>query len=491
MSRVVVIGAGLGGLVVAARLARLGHQVILCEQRESVGGKLGTVSEQGFSWDTGPSLLTMPQVFSEFFLATGDPLDREVTLRPLDPLTRYFFADGSSVDASSDIDQHCAALDNAFGDGRGAEWRALYQRAGQIFAASRGPFLESPLAGMRSLARLAVHSPRDIRTIAPTRTLRELGHTYLRDPRLRMMLDRYATYAGSDPRRAPAALAAIAYVEQAFGGWQIDGGLHQLATAVARRAQECGVRLLLGTEVGAIERIGNRVSGVRLADGDTLSADIVVANADASQVSERLLPELKLRTSPPSLSGFVLLLGLRGRTKNLASHTVLFPADYDAEFDAVFGGRPVSEPTIYVSAPDDPAVRPSADSEAWFVLVNAPRHGTGISRTDGTVNWTDTGLADSYAQQVLALLARRGYEVRDRIDVLRIRTPADLERETGSPGGAIYGTASHGPRSAFLRPANATKIPGLYLVGGSAHPGGGLPLVTLSARIVAELIGAA
>jgi phytoene dehydrogenase-like protein len=241
----------------------------------------------------------------------------------------------------------------------------------------------------------------------------------------------------------------------------------------------------------AIERSGNRVSGIRLADGTTLPADIVVANIDASQVAGRLMPDLTLRKAPPSLSGFVLLLGLRGRTPGLASHTVMFPKNYDAEFDAIFGGQPVPEPTIYINAPDDPAVRPRADSEAWFVLVNAPRHGKGNSPVDGTVNWTQRGLAETYAQQLLAQLARRGLDIQDRIEVLRIRTPADLEHETGSPGGAIYGTASHGPRSAFLRPANATKIPGLYLVGGSAHPGGGLPLVTLSARIVAELIGAA
>jgi phytoene desaturase len=491
MSRIVVIGAGMGGLVAAARLARLGHHVTVCEQNDVIGGKLGTWSERGFTWDTGPSLLTMPEVFQEFFRATGDPLERELTLRALDPLTRYFFADGGCVDASSDIDRHCAHLDDAFGSGCGADWRTLFHRTERIFNASRGPFLESPLSGARSLARLALRAPADIRTIAPTRTLRDLGRQYLRDPRLRMMLDRYATYAGSDPRRAPAALSAIAYVEQAFGGWHIEGGLHRLGVAVAQRAQECGVRLLLGTEVNAIDRAASRVSGVRLADGGSLPADIVVANADARQVAGRLLPDLKLRRSTPSLSGFVLLLGLRGRTENLASHTVLFPADYDAEFDAVFAGRPVPEPTLYVSAPDDASLRPSADSEAWFVLVNAPRHAEGNSSAHDTVNWNEPGLRDRYAQQMLDLLARRGFDIRHRIDVMRIRTPADLERETGSPGGAIYGTASHGPRSAFLRPANATKIPGLYLVGGSAHPGGGLPLVTLSARIVAELIGPA
>lgn len=491
MSRIVVIGAGVGGLVAAARLAALGHHVTVCEKNETIGGKLGVETERGFRWDTGPSLLTMPQVFSEFFRTTGDPLESELTLRALDPLTRYVFADRSCVDASTDVDLHCARLDEAFGDGAGAEWRTLLDRAGRMYAASRGPFLESPLGGMRSLTRLALRSPADIRTIAPTRSLRNLGRQHLRDRRLRMMLDRYATYAGSDPRRAPAALAAIAYVEHAFGGWYVEGGLRQLVAAIARRAQERGARFRLGERVVAIERAAGRVCGVRLADGGTVPADVVVANADAAEVAGRLLPALKLRKSPRSLSGFVLLLGLRGRTPGLVEHTVLFPEDYDAEFDAVFGGRPVSEPTIYVHAPDDPTARPNPDSETWFVLVNAPRHGAADPRADATTDWTAPGFAEKYGHRVLQVLAQRGLDIRDRIDVMRIRTPADLELETASPGGAIYGTASHGPRSAFLRPANETSIPGLYLVGGSAHPGGGLPLVTLSGRIVAELIGPA
>ena len=193
----------------------------------------------------------------------------------------------------------------------------------------------------------------------------------------------------------------------------------------------------------------------------------------------------------PSSSGFVLLLALRGRTPGLAHHTVLFPDDYDAEFDALFGSRttprrPVADPTVYVSAPDDPATRPDDDSESWFVLVNAPRH-----EPDGGVDWDAPGLADGYADQVLATMARRGLDVRERVRWRVVRTPADLARETGSVGGSIYGTSSNGARAAFLRPANAAELAGLFLVGGSSHPGGGLPLVTLSAEIVARLVGPA
>lgn len=199
----------------------------------------------------------------------------------------------------------------------------------------------------------------------------------------------------------------------------------------------------------------------------------------------------RLRSATPSLSGFVLLLAVKGRTADLRHHNVWFPADYDAEFDAIFGrdAHPVDDPTVYVCAPDDDRMRPDAHHESWFVLVNAPRHSTTGER--GTIDWTAPGLAESYRDRILAVMASRGYDVRDRLLWSKIRTPADLEHDTRAPGGSIYGTSSNGARAAFLRPANVSPVPGLYLVGGSAHPGGGLPLVGMSAEIVAELIGRA
>ena len=182
-----------------------------------------------------------------------------------------------------------------------------------------------------------------------------------------------------------------------------------------------------------------------------------------------------------------MMLGLSGREPG-AAHRIFFPADYDAEFDAIFGRRPapVADPTVYVHAPDDPALRPDDDSEGWFVLVNAPAHDP-----RGGVDWDAPGLAERYAERILDVLAERGVNVRPRLRFSEVITPADLERRTGAPGGAIYGTASHGPRAALRRPANRSPIPGLFLVGGSAHPGGGIPLVLMSAEIVAGLIGPA
>ncbi|MPQ98520.1 phytoene desaturase [Modestobacter sp. I12A-02628] len=497
MSRVVVIGSGLGGLAAAARLAAGGHQVTVLEQAPQVGGKLGWYARDGHGFDTGPSLVTLPQVLRDLFTATGAPLESELDLLRLDPATGYRFADGTRLQLPGDPAGIPAALDDALGAGAGTQWTAFLDRAERMWQATEQPFLRSPLAGAATLARLA-RSTGDVATIAPWRSLRGLGSGYLQHPHLRTLLDRYATYSGSDPRRAPAALATVPYVEQAFGSWYVRGGLRRVAEAVARRAADRGAELRTSAPVARVLTEGGRARGVQLAGGERIAADVVVSNADAEALYAGLLPagapvraaRAQLARTTPSFSGFVLLLALQGRTPGLAHHTVLFPQDYDAEFDALFGRggppRPVADPTVYVSAPDDPATRPDDDSESWFVLVNAPRHEPGRG-----VDWDTPGLADSYADRVLAVLAERGLDVRSRVRWRVVRTPADLARDTRSVGGSIYGTSSNGARAAFLRPANASPLPGLYLVGGSAHPGGGLPLVLLSAEIVTGLVGPA
>ncbi|WP_456599698.1 phytoene desaturase family protein [Blastococcus sp. SYSU DS0616] len=500
MARVVVVGAGLGGLAAAARLAALGHAVTVVEQAPDVGGKLGWFTRDGHAFDTGPSLVTLPQVYRDLFAATGSRLEDTVDLVRLDPAVGYRFADGTRLTVPGRAEAVPAALDDALGAGAGAQWAALMERAAAMWRISEEPFLRTPLAGATTLARLA-RRPADVAAIAPWRSLRGLGHRHLRHPHLRTVLDRYATYSGSDPRRAPAVLATVPYAEQAFGSWYVRGGLHRLGTAVRDRAVAGGAAVRTGCAVRRVLVAGGRAAGVELADGERLRADVVVSGVDAAALHADLLPTDRrtrgvrrdLARATPSLSGFVLLLALRGRTPGLEHHTVLFPDDYDAEFDAVFGtgryaGRPcpVPDPTVYVSAPDDPALVPDGDSESWFVLVNAPRH----DPVHG-VDWDAPGLAERYADRVLAVMARRGLDVRDRLRWREIRTPADLARGTGSVGGSIYGSSSNGSRAAFLRPGNASRIPGLFLVGGSAHPGGGLPLVGLSAEIVAELVGPA
>ncbi|GAA2584499.1 phytoene desaturase family protein [Winogradskya consettensis] len=478
--KVVVIGAGVGGLAAAVRLAAAGHQVDVYEQSATIGGKLGRYERDGFRFDTGPSLLTLPQVFADLGLT--------LELEPLDPVVRHVFPDGSVLDSSSDPAVFVERIADAFGAGAARDWARFWERAERIWAASWRSVLQSEVSPA-SLARLSWRVG-DLLAIAPGRSLRALGRRYLRDWRLRMLLDRYATYTGADPRRAPAALAAIPYAELAFGGWYLPGGLGVLATALQERCAQLSVDVHLSSPVRSVTTTAGRATGVTLASGAHIAADAVVSDVDAAVLYRDLLPTpgRLAGLADRSLAGFVMLLGVEGHTPQLAHHTVFFPRNYNAEFNAVFGdpahgrrARPASQPTIFITRAPDPAVHPS-DAEAWFVLVNAARHGT----TSGAVDWLRPGLASAYADHLLEVLATRGLDVRDRVRFLETRTPADLAAATAAPGGTIYGTAG-----GLLRPSNRGPVDGLYLVGGSAHPGGGLPMVTLSAKIVADTIGPA
>ena len=491
MARVVVVGAGLGGLAAGARLAAQGHAVTVLEASDDVGGKLGwhveTTPAGRFRFDTGPSLLTMPSVFEDLFAVTGDPLDATLPVHQLPDAIRHRFADGTELTTAADAEETFARTHKAFGGTAADDWRALLDRGRRMWELVGERVVTRPL----HLPSLLRASASDLRTVAPGTSIRTLGRRLLHDARQRTMLERYATYSGSDPRRAPATLATIPFLEQAEGIWYVDGGLHRLADALVERITARGGVVRTGAAVDQVAVAGGRADGVVLTDGTRVAADIVVSGIDAHRLYRSIAPDVARAPFADSLSGFTLMLGVRGRTPHLAHHNVLFgAADYDDEFDAVFGSHAhlVRDPVIYVSAPDDPAVRP-AGHEAWFVLVNAARHGTEGRR--GTLDWDTPGLATAYVERILTLLAARGMPVRERLVSVAHRTPADLARRTGAPGGAIYGAADHGLRTALRRPGATSPLRGLFLVGGSVHPGGGLPLVATSAALAAAAVGPA
>jgi len=497
VAKISIIGAGIGGMSAAARLAKNGHNITIFENSDRSGGKCRTEWFGDYAFDTGPSLLTLPAVYRDLFLKTGKRLEHILELTPVDPAFNYQFADGKSVlFPNLSNPKTYKEIEKSFGKAASVGWEEIIARSERMWEVSREPFVESELKSIWPLLKNR-NLIKQILEIAPFTSMRKLGNKLNLDPHLQMIIDRYATYTGSDPRTAPAVLLTIAFVESTFGAWHIKGGIGQLAVALEQRCRDLGVNFEFNTRVENILTQGNRATGIKTSEGKTINSDLVVANADTEYVYNKLLDKSvsaarserrKLKIATKSLSGFSLLLGLdnsKGSPVHINHHNVYFPKDYDAEFDEIFTKKiPVNDPTIYICAPKDDSMVSSPNKESWFVLVNAPRHDP-----DDGWNW-NKGAAE-YAQTLINKLDQLGLNVSNRLDVMKYRTPADLESYAMAPGGSIYGTSSNSAISAFLRSKNRSKVKGLFCVGGSTHPGGGLPLVGISAEIVSNAIGKA
>ncbi len=497
MAKISVVGAGIGGMSAAARLAQQGHQVTVFENSDQSGGKCRTEWFGDYAFDTGPSLLTLPAVFRDLFLKTGKRIEHVLDISPVDPAFNYNFADGSKVTFPNlSNPKTYQEIEKSFGISASQSWRQIIERSEKMWEASRDSFIESELTSIWPLL-LRKNLINQINQISPFTSLRSLSEKLNLDPHLKMIIDRYATYTGSDPRSAPAVLLTIAFVESTFGAWHIKGGIGQLSVALEQRCRDVGVDFQFKSLVTKIVVERNKVEGLVLSDGKTIKSDLVVSNSDAeytfnsligSEVSSARGERRKLKAATKSLAGFSLLLGLdnsKSKPVDVDHHNVYFPENYDLEFDQIFTQKvPVTDPTIYLCAPKDSSMVKGADKEAWFVLVNAPRH-----EPESGWDWKDGG--QEYAQKIISKMDDLGLNVTNRLDFMEYRTPADLENYAMAPGGSIYGTSSNSPVSAFLRARNRSKVKGLFCVGGSAHPGGGLPLVGISAEIVAKAIGKA
>ena len=487
--RVAVIGAGIGGLSAAVRLAAAGRTVDVYERREEPGGKAGNEALAGFRFDTGPSLLTMPWVFERLFEAGGVRMEDRLDLRPLEMICRYFWRDGSRFDAPSGPERFARAASQVFGE-PADHTRRYFERARRIYEITAHLFLEKSLhewstvfsdGFFRSLAQ--------VWRIDSMRTLHEANAATFDDPRLVQLFDRYATYNGSSPFLTPATLAIIPDVEYRGGGYALGGGIFSLPRALESLARELGVQFHYGTPVTRILAADGdrRIRGVE-AGGERMDYEVVVSNVDVSVTYPELLrdaeapPYRRYRGLEPSSSGFVFYWGMGESFPELELHNIFFSDDYRGEFETIFAdGEIPSDPTVYVnitskiSAGDAPA-----GGENWFVLLNVP--------PDRGQDWQRIG--DELRGAVLGRLsAELGRDVSAAIAVEDRMSPADIEERTASPGGSLYGIASNTRFAAFRRHANRSRrYPGLYFAGGSAHPGGGMPLVALSGSIAAELI---
>ena len=482
---VIVIGAGIGGLTAAVWLANAGIPVTILEKNSTVGGKMSQWQDHGYRWDTGPSVITMRHVIAELFTTTGRRLEDYLTLLPVEPLTRYFYPDGIVLDATRDLSRllpQIEALDPRDGEG----YLAFLAYAARLHRLTGPLFIYGEPPTWRTLTQV---SPRDGLQVDAWRTMQARIERHVRSPHLRQLLGRFATYVGASPFHASSTLNVIAHVELAGGVWYPQGGIYTIAEALARLARELGVTIETGCDVREIVVRNGRAAGARLTDGRERPAAAIIANVDVTTVYQRLLPasatvsrrRAQLERIEPSCSGFVMLLGVAGQHPQLAHHNIFFGSDYRREFDDIFTrGTPPTDPTIYVAitGKTDPAHAP-AGHENWFVLVNAPATGPQF-------DWRRE--AASYRDRVLARLAAHGVDVRDRIRAERLLTPVDLGEMTAAYRGALYGTGMNSVLAPFRRPHNRSEeVAGLFFVGGTTHPGGGVPMVMLSGKLAAKL----
>jgi phytoene desaturase len=502
MARIAVIGAGMGSLATAARLATGGHRVVVHERAATYGGGVGRLAEGGFAFDTGPGLLLLPAVYRDLFVKTGrESLEATVELAQADPASRHVFADGTDVSLpNASRSGVIEALDAAFGPGSGERWSEVLVRAREAWEATRRPLLEDVLTDAAALARdpYPATARRGLfRRGAPA--LARVAATELGDPRLAALLESHALGHGLDPRSAPASAAVLPYLEQTFGVWYVRGGMRALADAVYQRCLARKVEFRFGSAVtGLLEKDG-RAAGVELADGSRSEAEFVVAGAPLPALyGERVLPsdgggpgpDLGPRGEP---GRFTVHLALSGpRPAGTALRTVVHAADRESALEWVFAARGgAGDPgpgavTVTVTRPDDPALRPDDAHEAVTLTATVPRHAPGGAA--GAVDWNAPGAAEGFAERLVAAAGAAVPSLRERELWRRVRTPADTERETGAPGGSVPAPALAGAGGALLRAANRSPVPGLYFVGGWAHPGGGLPHAGMSGAIVADLI---
>ncbi len=508
---IIVIGAGIGGLSAAIRLAAAGKRVLVLERDDRVGGKMSEVTHTGFRFDTGPSVITMRPVFEELFSSVGRRLEDYLTLLPVEPLTRYFYPDGTCLDISRALAgtlAQIAALNSRDVEG----YLSFLARAAYLNRITSPVFTYGPPPAPASF--LKVHPLDALRVgVDALQNMDALIRQHVHHPHLRQLLRRFATYVGSNPYQATGTLAVIAHVELNEGVWYPQGGIYAIARSYERLARELGVDIRTGAGVERVRVARShkknrwRVIGVALQNGETLDTGHVIANLDVSTVYEKLLcvprgirssaPESDHTSGPKSAftrraaqldrmetscSGFVMLLGVEAQHPQLAHHNILFSADYKREFDQIFrDGQPPDDPTIYIAitSKTDPDHAPPG-CENWFVLVNVPA-------ADERYDWDSR--RDEYTQLVLNCLAQHGLDIRPYIKVMHIFTPHDLERMNGARRGSLYGVSFNDRLAPFKRPGNrAPDVAGLYFAGGTTHPGGGVPMVTLSGKAVASMI---
>ncbi|MBL0926567.1 MAG: phytoene desaturase [Phycisphaerales bacterium] len=501
----VVIGGGLAGLAAAVELAGCGWRVSLIEKNTHLGGKMNVLSEGGYTFDMGPTIITLPQVLRGIVRRTGRRPEDYIDLIDLDPQWRLFYEDGQVIDLRKSVDAMAAALDRQFPGTRAGEgYRGFIAYARRMYRLSEQVFFYKDLGGMADLMRAP--PPRqpgimkDVLAMRLHSTVGATAHKMIAEPHVRQLVEHFLQYVGSSPFLAPAILSLIAAAQVDHGCWYPMGGTRMVARTLERIAGELGVEVIAGAPVETIIEEGGRAAGVVTADGRTIRADAVISNCDVQRTHRDLLASAAAKKEQkavasrytPACSGVVLYLGLTRQYDHLAHHNFLFSSSSQDEFDDIYGkGIPARDPTLYLAVPSrtDPSQAPPGH-EALYVLIHTPYLRPG-QRWEGP-----GGLLEQYRPTLINKLKACGRmpDIERHIAVERHLTPQGIDTMYNAEGGAIYGLASHGRLVGGFKPRNRSRVlKSLYLAGGSVNPGPGVPMVLMSgvtaARAVCEDFG--
>ena len=480
--KVVVIGAGLGGLAAAICLAHAGLDVTVVDRLKTPGGKLRAIASAAGPVDAGPTVLTLRAVFDALFAHVGACLSDHLALVPEPVLARHWWPDGSTLDLHADPAASEAAIRDLAGPHDAAEFRAFNTRAGRLYAAFDAPMMQSPDPDPLVISRAVLRRPSLLADMAPNRTLAASLEAQFRDPRLRQLFGRYATYVGGSPYASPALLALI-WRAEAGGVWRIPGGMHRLAGALQDLATTRGARFLFDTDADQIDLAGGAVSGVFLAGGSRLPAARVVFNGDPRALATGLLGPATLpdaATEPRSLSATVWSFAATPRGAPLHHHTVFFARNPRAEFDDLAQGRTPADPTLYVCAQDRGTGLDPSGPERFEIILNSPPAAPGAAPDETEFARCQTRTFATLDKMGLTFSPLPGRET--------LTTPHDFAALFPGSQGALYGRSPHGLMAPFRRPRARTTLPGLYLAGGGVHPGPGMPMAALSGRHAAAAI---